>query len=101
MAIKTEAIGKTWPPSTYQVGREKIKEYANALGIENPVHFELEAARAAGFRDLVAPPMFVVVYSAPAMAPVMFDPEVGMDFAAMVHGAQSLSGESRSARVMR
>jgi acyl dehydratase len=88
MAIKTEAIGKTWPLSTYQVGREKIKEYANALGIENPVHFELEAARAAGFRDLVAPPMFAVVYSAPAMAPVMFDPEVGMNFAAMVHGAQ-------------
>ena len=101
MAIKTEAIGKTWPPSTYQVGREKIKEYANALGIENPVHFELEAARAAGFRDLVAPPMFAVVYSAPAMAPAMFDPEVGMNFATMVHGGQSLSGESRPARVTR
>jgi acyl dehydratase len=88
MAIKTDAIGKEWPGTTYQVGREKIREYANALGIDNPVHFDVEAARAAGFRDVVAPPMFAVVYSGPAMGPVMFDPEVGMNFAAMVHGGQ-------------
>ena len=88
MAIKTEAIGKEWPASTYQVGREKIKEYANALGIDNPVHFDVEAARAAGFRDVVAPPMFCVVYALPAMAPGVLDPEVGMNFATMVHGGQ-------------
>ena len=88
MAIKTDAIGKEWGGSTYQVGREKIKEYATALGIENPVHFDVEAARAAGFRDVVAPPMFAVVYSSPAVGPAMFDPEVGMNFAAMVHGGQ-------------
>ena len=88
MAIKTDAIGKEWPATTYQVGREKIREYATALGIENPVHFEVEAARAAGFRDVVAPPMFAVVYSSPAVGPAMFDPEVAMNFATMVHGAQ-------------
>ena len=88
MALKTDAVGKEWPSTTYQVGREKIREYANALGIENPVHFDIEAARAAGFRDVVAPPMFAVVYSSPAMAPAMFDPEVAMNFAAMVHGGQ-------------
>ena len=32
--------------------------------------------------------MFCVVYSAPALGPAMFDPEVGMNFAAMVHGGQ-------------
>jgi acyl dehydratase len=88
MALKTDAVGKEWPASTYQVGREKIREYANALGIDNPVHLDVEAARAAGFRDVVAPPMFAVVYSSPAVGPAMFDPEVGMNFAAMVHGAQ-------------
>ncbi|MDX6626387.1 MAG: hypothetical protein QOE56_1376 [Solirubrobacterales bacterium] len=88
MAINTEAIGKAWPGSTYQVGREKIKEYATALGIENPVHFDVKAARAAGFRDVVAPPMFCVVYSLPAMAPAILDPEVGINLATMVHGGQ-------------
>jgi acyl dehydratase len=88
MALKTDAVGKEWPGTTYQAGREKIKEYATALGIENPVHFDVEAARAAGFRDVVAPPMFAVVYSGPALGPVLFDPEVAMNFAAMVHGGQ-------------
>ena len=88
MTVKTDAVGREWPGVTYQVGREKIKEYANALGLDNPVHFDVEAAKAAGFRDVVAPPMFAVVYSGPAMGPVMFDPEVGMNFATMVHGGQ-------------
>jgi acyl dehydratase len=88
MPIKTDAIGKEWPATTYQVGREKIKEYARAMGIENPVHFDVEAARAAGFRDVVAPPMFAVVYSGPALAPAIFDPEVGINIATMVHGGQ-------------
>ncbi len=88
MPIKTEAIGKEFPATTYEVGKEKIAEYARVLGIENPVHFDREAAKAAGFRDVVAPPMFCVVYSAPALAPAMFDPDVGMNFAAMVHGGQ-------------
>jgi acyl dehydratase len=88
MALKTDAVGKEWGATTYQVGREKIKEYATALAIENPVHFDLGAAREAGFRDVVAPPMFCVVYSAPALGPAMFDDEVGMNFAAMVHGSQ-------------
>ena len=88
MALKTDAVGKEWGGTTYQVGREKIKEYANALGIENPVHFDVGAAREAGFRDVVAPPMFCVVYALPAMAPAILDPEVGMNFATMVHGGQ-------------
>jgi acyl dehydratase len=89
MALKTDAVGKSWPSTTYQVGREKIKEYATVLGIENPVHFDVGAAREAGFRDVVAPPMFAVVYSLAALAPAMFDPEVGMNFATMVHGGQT------------
>ena len=88
MPIKTDAIGKEWPATTYEVGKEKIGEYATVLGFQNPVHFDREAAQAAGFRDVVAPPMFAVVYSSPAMAPAMFDDDVEMNFAAMVHGGQ-------------
>ena len=88
MPVRTEAIGKTYPPVTYEVGREKIREYANAIGAENPVHHDREAAQAAGFRDVVAPPMFCVVYSAPALGPGVLDPDVGINLAAMVHGGQ-------------
>src|SRR6059036_2569289 len=88
MAISTAAVGKTYPPAAYAVGREKIREYALAVGETNPLHFDVAAARAAGHRDVVAPPMFAVVYSAPAMTPAMFDDDVGINFALMVHGAQ-------------
>jgi acyl dehydratase len=88
MAIKTDAIGKTYDPITYAVGREKIREYASAVGETNPLHHDLDAARAAGHRDLVAPPMFAVVYASRSVGPAIFDPDVGINFAMMVHGAQ-------------
>jgi acyl dehydratase len=86
--VNTDAIGKTYPPVAYAVGREKVREFASAVGEENPLYHDPEAARAAGYADVVAPPMFAVVYAGRAMAPAMFDPEVGIDFAHMVHGGQ-------------
>src|SRR4051794_4965579 len=88
MPVSTEAVGKTYPPAVYAVGREKIREYANATGESNPIPLDAAAAREAGYADVVAPPMFAVVYSAPAMGPAVLDPEVGMNFATMVHGGQ-------------
>ena len=88
MPVSTDAIGKEYPPVSYEVGREKIREYANAIGAENPVHHDRAAAEAAGFRNVVAPPMFCVVYSAPAVGPAVLDPEVGINLATMVHGGQ-------------
>jgi acyl dehydratase len=82
------SVGKTWKGYTYEVGLEKIREYANAIGEGGPVHHDRDAALEAGFRDVVAPPMFAVVYSAGAMGPAIFDPDVGMDFARMLHGSQ-------------
>ena len=81
-------VGKQYPPYEYEVGREKIREYANVVGESNPVHHDREAARAAGFRGVVAPPMFCVVYSAPAMGPAVLDPETGINLMLMVHGSQ-------------
>jgi acyl dehydratase len=86
--VAASAVGKSYPPVTYAVGREKIREYAAAVGETNPLHHDLEAARAAGHQDLVAPPMFAVVYAARALAPALFDPDVGLDFTRMVHGGQ-------------
>jgi acyl dehydratase len=88
MGVNTEVIGKSYAPTLYAVGREKVKEYALATGETNPLHLDHEAARAAGYADVVAPPMFAVVFSAPAIAPAISDPEVGIDFALMVHGGQ-------------
>ena len=88
MPVNTQAVGKSYPSTVYAVGREKIKEYAFATGESEPLYVDPEAARSAGHRDVVAPPMFAVVYSAPALGPAILDPDVGINFALMVHGAQ-------------
>jgi acyl dehydratase len=87
----SDVVGKTYAPVAYAVGREKVREYAHAVGETNTLHLDVDAARAAGHRDVVAPPMFAVVYSSPAVIPAFFDPEVGMDFARMVHGGQEFT----------
>jgi acyl dehydratase len=88
MPVNAKAVGKTYDPIVYAVGREKIREYARAVGETEPLYLDVDAARAAGYADVVAPPMFAVVYSAPAVGPLIFDPEIELNFAMMVHGGQ-------------
>src|SRR5262249_33274379 len=88
VAMDESKKGKSYPAVEYEVGREKIREYANAVGIHAPVNHDREAAQAAGFRDVVAPPTFAVVYSAQSVAAGVLDPEVGINFARMLHGSQ-------------
>ncbi len=88
MAVNTDVIGKAYPPVSYAVGREKVREYARAVGERSALYFDVAAARAAGYEDVVAPPMFVVVYAFPAVLPALFDDEIGIDFARLVHSGQ-------------
>ncbi|MDW5595992.1 MaoC family dehydratase N-terminal domain-containing protein [Conexibacter stalactiti] len=93
MPANTDAVGKRYTPVVYAVGREKVKEYALAVGETDPLHLDVAAARAAGFADVVAPPMFAVVYQSPSVMPALFDPEVGIDFSMMVHSGQDFRWE--------
>ena len=88
MAVKTDAVGKTWEPVSFDVEGERISRYADAVGEPNPVHRDANTAKQADFRDVVAPPMFAVVYQFPAMAVAGIDPEADMNIAALVHGGQ-------------
>jgi acyl dehydratase len=88
MSVNLDAIGTRYDPLVYAVGREKIREYARAIGETDALCLDLDAARAAGFADLVAPPTFAVVYQAPAVALPYFDPALGIDFTRLVHGGQ-------------
>jgi acyl dehydratase len=91
--LAVDKVGKTYPALSYAVGREKIREYAEAVGETNSLYLDLDAARAAGYEDLVAPPMFAVVYAGRAVWPALFDPELELNFAMLVHGAQEFHWE--------
>jgi len=90
VVLNPQLIGKTYPTSApYVVGREKVREFATAIGDANPAYHDLDAARALGYRDVIAPPTFAFVLTMQAMATAMFDPVVALDYARVVHGSQS------------
>ena len=92
MALDRELVGRSYPPSAvYEVGRAKIAEFATAVGADDPVHRDVEAARAAGHPDVIAPPTFAIVVSLEAAFVVLGDPEVGLDYSRVVHGDQRFS----------
>jgi acyl dehydratase len=91
MPVNEDAVGKRWPEAEFEVDADRIKQYAEAVGEENPIYHDSEAAKAAGFRNQVAPPMFCVVYSAEAMAPAILDPDIGINLPMMVHGGQEFA----------
>lgn len=83
-----ERSQRVFPVHRYAVGREKIREYARVMGETEPLYLDLDAARAAGHGDLVAPPMFAVVYAASAFDEALHDPQVGIDFEMLLHSGQ-------------
>ena len=88
MALNVDLLGKHYPAQTYEVGREKVREFAAAIGDNNPAYFELAAAKALGHPDLVAPPTFAVVVTRGPQISVIEDPDLGLDFSRVVHGDQ-------------
>lgn len=89
MVVNESFVGRTYPPTEpFQVGREAIRDFAAVVGAASPLHHDVEAARAAGYRDLVAPPTFAVIPGQRTDAQFVTDPEAGVDFSRVVHGEQ-------------
>ena len=89
MPLDRSFVGRKYPPTPpYEVGREKIREFADAIGDPNPAYRDPEAARALGHPDVVAPPTFPIVLSMRAAAQVVGDPELGLDYSRVVHREQ-------------
>jgi acyl dehydratase len=89
MALDPAFVGRIYPPeSTYEVGREKIREFADAIGDPNPAYRDPAAAQALGYPDVIAPPTFAIVATMGAADRVTHDPELGLDYSRVVHGEQ-------------
>ncbi len=90
--VDQSLVGRTLPPTApYLVGRQKVTEFALAVGEGDSVCLDPAAARAAGHPDVVAPPTFTIAFVLPAIEAFLRDPEVGWDYAHMVHAEQSIS----------
>jgi acyl dehydratase len=64
MAIKTDIRGMVWRyPDTYEVSREKIREYAKAIKADDPASLDDKAAAELGYDGLVAPLTFATIFA--------------------------------------
>jgi acyl dehydratase len=89
MPVNQDYVGRTFPPGEpYEVSRVKIAEFARAIGDPSPLYRDREAARAAGHPDVIAPPTFAIVISSASSGRVIADPELGLNYAMVVHGEQ-------------
>jgi acyl dehydratase len=92
MPLDQSFVGRSYPPTApYLVGREKIREFAEAIGATEAEYHDPEAARAIGYADVVAPPTFPVVITMAASRQIIADPELGMDYTRVVHGDQKFA----------
>ena len=76
------------PTEPYLVGREKIREFARAVFATSPINHDPQAAIAAGYSDIVAPPTFPVVVQEATLQQLLSAPDAGIDFSRVVHGDQ-------------
>ena len=89
MAVNADFVGRSYPPSgPYAVSAEGLAAFASAVGSTDPVHTSSEAARAAGYADVIAPPTFAVTIAQQCDAVFVQDPEAGIDYSRVVHGEQ-------------
>ena len=89
MALNAALVGRSYPPTApYLVGREKVREFATAVGDTNPACFDVAAAQALGYADIVAPPTFAFVVAYAGSSKAALDPELGLDYTRVVHGEQ-------------
>ncbi|MGW4942827.1 FAS1-like dehydratase domain-containing protein [Actinoplanes sp. NPDC004185] len=92
MPLDQSFVGRSWPATApYLVGREKIREFAAAIGATDAEYHDPEAARAAGYPDVVAPPTFPVVITMAASRQIVADPALGLDYSRVVHGDQKFA----------
>ncbi|GAA4265526.1 MaoC family dehydratase N-terminal domain-containing protein [Frondihabitans peucedani] len=90
--MNPELQGRTFPPvSPYLVGREKVREFARATSSSSRLAIDPEAARAAGYADVVAPPTFAIVVQEATLQQLLAAPDAGIDFSRVVHGDQRFS----------
>jgi len=91
MAIAEEIIGTHYRYHDYfEVGREKVREFASALQDEDPLHHDPEAAAAAGYPAVVAPLTFIAVAGRRVQLEMFKNFDVGINLARVIHRDQKL-----------
>ena len=90
--MNPELQGRAFAPTApYLVGREKVREFSRAVFATSPINTDTDAAIAAGYADVVAPPTFAIVIQQFTLDQLVSEPDSGIDMTHIVHGEQRFS----------
>lgn len=93
MRVKDERcahmLDVSFPDVAMRVEFGKVIEFARAVGAQGEVHFDVDAAKACGYPDLVAPPTFTATLAHWSGGDASDVPlAIGLDLTRVVHGEQ-------------
>jgi acyl dehydratase len=85
VAINTDILGMVWEyPDSFEVGREKVREFAKSVKAEDPACLDESAAAELGYDAIVAPPTFVTILGKLVQADFMRKVDTGYETLQMV-----------------
>ena len=91
MSFASDIIGTHYRYHDYfLVGREKIREYAAAVQSDDHLHFDEEAAKAAGYPNVVAPLTFIAVAGRQVQLEIFKQFDVGINLSRVIHRDQKI-----------
>ena len=94
MSVPVEAkelIGKHYRhPDHFDVGREKIREFARAVKDEHPTHYSEAAAAEAGYPALVAPVTFLAIAGRQVQLELFTKFDIPINIARVFHRDQKI-----------
>jgi acyl dehydratase len=87
--VDTSYIGHVRPPTTIKVEAGQLRFFLKAIGEDDPVYHDVEAARAAGYRDIPIPPtyLFCLQMMSSTKSYALYQ-ELGIEIGRLLHGEQ-------------
>lgn len=89
--IDTAWIGRELAPAELSIDRTRLRFFAKAIGETDPIYTDVAAARAAGYRDLPAPPTFLFAAEMDAGTIDRLLVDLAIPVSKLLHGEQGFT----------
>jgi acyl dehydratase len=86
--IDKKFIGYEVPPTLWDVEKGRIRFFAEVIGATDPIYFDTNAAQAAGYRNVVAPPTFIFGAESDSGVLMKLLDTLKIDLRELLHGEQ-------------
>lgn len=89
--IDRESVGRTWGPWEVEIEKGRLRLLAKAIGETRPEYLDDAAARAAGYRGILAPPTIAFCLLSDDPGGKQYLADIGVPIPRMLHAEQRLT----------